>query len=178
MRKVLLLAAAICLATVATAHAAADKLAVFNSRAVAAKCQPFVDAQKKLESQYGPEKKRLDAEMKKLNDQADALQKQRTALSREAFGEKSDSFMRSKRNLEDKLQTYARKVEGAAVRINQEFTQRLMQGVQAYGARQRYAAVLDAASAPVVLYFDKSVDVTDDIIKEVARMYREKPAGK
>lgn len=177
MRKALFLAVLLTLMGAGAAQAAEAKIAVFNSRAVAAKSTPFTDAQKKIEGQYGPEKTRLEGQGKQLQKQADELQKQRTALSREAFAERSESFMRAKRNFEDAMQAYTRKVEGALIRVNQEFAQRMFMAAQDYGMKRGISVLIDTATDSVA-YYDKTLDVTEDIIKEVARVYREgKPVG-
>lgn len=172
MRKALFLAVIICLAAAFTAQAADAKVAIFNSRAVAANSDPFTAARKKIENQYGPEKKKLEQQAQTLQKQADDLQKQRSALSREALTQKSDEFMRAKRNFEDASQSYGRKVEAALIRIDQEFGARLFQACQDYGMRKGLSVMIDTAAGGVV-YHDKSVDVTEDLIKEVARVYKE-----
>lgn len=171
MRKVLFLAIVFTLVTAATAQAAELRIGIFNSRAVAERSEPFTAARKKIENQYGPEKKKLETQAQALQKQADELQKQRSALSREALTDKGDAFMRSKRNFEDASQAYTRKVEAALIRIDQEFGARLMQAIQDYGMRKGYSMLVDQSAG--VAYFDKSLDVTEDLIKEVARVYRE-----
>ncbi|MDR3074353.1 MAG: OmpH family outer membrane protein [Deltaproteobacteria bacterium] len=172
MRKALFLAAAICLVTAAVAQAAEIKVAMFNSRSVAAASEPFTAARKKIENQYGPEKTKLETQAKALQKQADDLQNKRSALSPEALAEQSESFMRAKRNFEDASQAYGRKVEAALVRIDREFGSRLSQAVQDYGMRKGLTMLIDAAPG-VVVYYDKTTDVTEDIVKEVARVYKE-----
>ncbi|SBW03634.1 Outer membrane family protein [uncultured delta proteobacterium] len=172
MRKALFLAVVISLVTVISAQAAEIKIGIFNSRAVAANSEPFTAARKKIENQYMPEKKKLDAQAQGLQKQADDLQKQRSALSREALTEKSDAFMRAKRNFEDATQAYSRKVEAALIRIDQEFGARMFQAAQDYGMRAGLSVLIDTAAGGII-YNDKSVDVTDELIKEVARVYRE-----
>lgn len=170
MRKALFLAALISLVTVVSAQAAG--IAIFNSRAVAANSEPFTAARKKIENQYLPEKKKLETQAQGLQKQADDLQAQRQALSREALAEKSDAFMRTKRNFEDASQAYTRKVEAALIRIDQEFSARLYQAAQDYGIRKGIEALFDTASGSII-YHDKKNDVTEDLIKEVARVYKE-----
>jgi outer membrane protein len=172
MRKALFLAIIISLVTVVSAQAAEVKLGIFNSRAVAANSEPFTSARKKIESQYMPEKKKLDAQAQGLQKQADDLQKQRSAMSREALTEKSDAFMRAKRNFEDASQSYTRKVEAALIRLDQEFGARMFQAAQDYGMRTGLTALIDTAAGGII-YSDKSVDVTEELVKEVARVYRE-----
>jgi len=172
MRKALFLAVIFCLASVISAHAADAKVAIFNSRAVAAQSDPFTQARKKIENQYLPEKKKLEGQAQTLQKQAEDLQIQGTTLSREALAEKSDTFMRAKRNFEDATQAYQRKAEAALIRIDQEFSARLFQAAQDYGMRKGLTVLLDVSSGSII-YHDKAVDVTDDIIKEVARVYKE-----
>ena len=172
MRKALFLAVIISLMAVVTAQAAELKIAIFNSRAVAANSEPFTAARKKIENQYLPEKKKLEGQAQSLQKQADDLQKQRSALSHDALTEKSDAFVRAKRNFEDASQSYTRKVEAALIRIDQEFGARLFQAAQDYGMRRGITVLLDTTAGGVV-YHDRSVDVTDDLIKEVARVYKE-----
>ena len=172
MRKALFLAVIFCLASVISANAAEAKIAVFNSRAVAAQSDPFTQARKKVENQYIPEKKKLEAQAQTLQKQADDLQKQSASLTREALAEKSESFMRAKRNFEDATAAYQRKAEAALIRIDQEFSARLFQAAQDYGMKKGLTVLLDV-SAGGIIYQDKSVDVTDDLVKEVARVYKE-----
>ena len=172
MRKVLFLAIAISLFAAMSAQAAEVKIGVFNSLAVANSSEPYMAARKKLEAQYGPEEKKLKTQEAALQKQAGDLQKQQAAMSPEAFAEKSDSFRQAKRNFEDAAQSLNRKVETAAFRMNQEFGGRLAQAVQDYGMRRGFTVLFDTATRAAV-YYDKSVDVTDDIVKEVARVYKE-----
>ena len=172
MRKALFLAVVICLISVVSAQAADSKIVIFSSRLVAARCEPFTTAQKKLETQFAPERKKLEAQAQALEKQAADLQNQRATLTREALADKSDAFMRAKRNFEDQSQAFGRKAESALVRVNQEFTGRLLQACQEYGARKGLTMLIDGSNTGV-LYFDRAIDVTDDIVKEVARAYKE-----
>lgn len=172
MRKALLLAGVICLLTAVSAQAADLKIAVFNSRAVAANSEPFKAAQSKVEAQFRPEKTKLENQSQQLQKRADELQKQRSAMSRETLAEKNDEFVRSKRNFEDAYQSLSRKMEAAVIRIDREFGARLIQAVQDYGMRNNYDLLIDAGTTGVA-YHSKNIDVTDDIIKEVARVYKE-----
>ncbi len=171
MRKALFLAVIICLVSVISAQAAEVKLGIFDSRAVAASSEPFNTARKKIDNQYAAEKKKLETQGQTLEKQAGDLQRQRATMTPEAMAEKSESFMRSKRNFEDAYQAYARKVEAAYMRIEQEFKARLFQAIQDYGMRKGMTAIFDRNAG--VLYHDKSVDITEDIIKELARVYKE-----
>ena len=172
MRKTFFLAALFCLVSATVVQAAELKVSLFNSRAVAAASEPFTAARKKLEAQYGPEKTKLENQAKALEKQADDLQNKRSVLSPEALAEQSDTFMRAKRNFEDASQSYTRKVEAALVRIDREFGARLSQAVQDYGMRKGLTMLIDAAPG-IVVYYDATIDVTEDIVKEVARVYKE-----
>ena len=178
MRKSLFLALVFSLLAVLPAYAAAEgKIGVFNSRAVAAKCEPLTAAQKKLEGQFANEKKTLESQSAALQKQAEELQSKTAALSPEAREDRRASFLRSKRDFEDRYQAFARKAEGAAMRLQQEFSQQLFKAAQELGSRKGYAILLDSnLGGPV--YYDKSVDVTEEMITELNRVYKEtKPAA-
>ncbi len=177
MRKSLFLALVLSLLAALPAYAAADKIAVFNSRAVAAKCDPFVAAQKRLENQFGNEKKTLETQSASLQKQAEELQSRTAAMSPEAREDRRAAFLRSKRDFEDRFQAYNRKAEAALMRLQQEFGQQLVKAAQDYGTRKGYSVMIDAAMGGLI-YFDKSIDVTADMITEINRVYKEgRPAA-
>ena len=176
-RLFLALTLALLIAAPATAAAAEGKIGVFNSRAVAAQCTALKEAQKKIESQYAGEKATLEKQGADLKKRAEELQTQSAALGADAREDRRASFLRSKRDFEDKYAAFARKVEKAAMQVQQEFGNNLLKATQNYGSAKGYSILLDAAMGGPI-YFDKSVDVTGDIITEINRVYKDpKPAA-
>ncbi len=175
MRKSLFLAVIFSLLAALPAYAAEGKIGVFNSRAVAAKCEPLSAAQKKLENQFANEKKTLENQSAALKKQADELQSRTAALSPEAREDKRAAFLRAKRDFEDRYQAFARKAEAAAMRLQQDFSQQMFKAAQDYGSRKGYSILLDSSMGGPI-YYDKSVDVTEDMIAEINRVYKASPA--
>ena len=176
MRKSIFLAVLCTLVFAATAYAADTKVGVFNSRAVAAKCDALTAAQKKLESQFAGEKSQLEKQNADLKKRAEGLQTQTAALSPEAREDKRTEFLRLKRDFEDRYQAFVRKAEAAGMKLQQEFMTNMVKAAQEYGTRKGYAILLDSAMGGPI-YFDKGVDVTGDMIAEINRVYKEPKAA-
>ncbi len=176
MRKVLFLSLLLSLILAGNADAAETKIGVFNSRAIAANCAPLKDAQKKLESQFANERNALEKQSQELKRQADQIQTQQAGMNPDAREDALVKFQRQKRDFEDRYQAFARKAENAAARLEEEFVNNLMTAAQDYGNRKGYNILLDSAIGGPVFY-TKDADVTNDMITEVTRVYKEKPAG-
>lgn len=172
MRNSLFLAAVLSLFFVTSAQAAEGKIGVFNSRAVAAKCDALTAAMKKQESQFANEKGQLERQSADLKKRAEELQAQTAALSPEAREDKRTEFLRMKRDFEDRYQTFARKAEAAGMKLQQDFASNLFKAAQEFGSRNGYVILLDSSMGGPV-FFDKSVDVTSDMITEINRVYKE-----
>ena len=178
MRKSLFLAVILSLVFAASAHAAEGKIGVFNSRAVAAKCDALTAAMKKQESQFANEKNQLERQSADLKKRAEELQTKGAALSPEAREDKRTEFLRMKRDFEDRYQAFARKAEASGMKLQQEFASNLFKAAQELGTKKGYVILLDSAMGGPI-FFDKSVDVTSDMITEINRVYKEpKAAGR
>jgi outer membrane protein len=171
MRKSLFLAVILSLVFAVSAQAAETKVGVFNSRAVAAKCDALTAALKKLESQFAGEKNQLEKQQADLRKRADELQTQGAAMSAQAREDKATALKRMGRDFEDKYQTFMRKVETSNSKVQQEFFGNLAKAAQEYGTRSGYSILLDTNMGGPV-FFDKSVDVTADIITEINKIYK------
>ncbi|HEU6437142.1 MAG TPA: OmpH family outer membrane protein [Nitratidesulfovibrio sp.] len=174
MRRVLILAAAFVLAWTTAAVAADMKIAIVNMQAIASQSDAAQDAQKKMKATFGAEKDQLEKQANDLKKKADDMKVQSAALSNEAKEDKKVEFIRLKRDLEDKTRAFARKVEGAEMRVRQEMASLILQAAKEYGDKKGYTLILDGAAAGVV-HADKTIDVTKELLDEVNRVYR---AGK
>ena len=173
MRKLLFLVVMFSLLAATPAIAApASKVGLFQARAVAEQCAPYREAQKRIEGQFAGEKAALEKLNGDLQKQAESMRSQGAAMSPESRDDKAAELMRKRRDLEDRVQEYTRKVENALGNIQREFFSNLAKAAQDYGNRSGYDILLDANSGGIV-FFDKSVDVTADMIAEVTRVYKE-----
>ena len=177
MRRSIFLAVILTLVFTASAYAADTKVGVFNSRAVAAKCDALNAALKKQEAQFAGEKSQLERQNADLKKRAEDLQTKTAALSPEAREDKRTEFLRMKRDFEDRYQAFARKAEAAGMKLQQEFMLNLSKAAQEYGTRRSYAILLDSGMGGPIFFFDRGVDVTSDMIVEINRVYKEPKAA-
>lgn len=174
MRKILVFAVAAFLMAASTAMAADLKVGIVNMQKLATQCEAAQEAQKKMKATFGPEKDQLDKQAADLKKRADEMKAQFAALSPEAKEDKKVEFIRLKRDFEDKARVFARKVEAAQMRIRQDMAEMIMKAASDYAAKKGFTVILDGAAAGVI-HADKSLDVTDDMLIEVNRVWH---AGK
>ncbi len=160
----------------APAFAAEMKIGLINLATVVVQCDAGKDAAKKMNDQFSAEKKQLEAQDANLKKKATELEAQRAALSAEAREDKQVEFMRLKRDLEDKSRLFVRKVEAAEMRVRQDIGSVVMKAVNDYGKKNGYTFIMDGTAAGV-MYTDGGVDITNDIIKETNRVWKENPKG-
>lgn len=173
MRKSVVFSLALVMLLLGAAGAAhAAKIGVFNSRALAAQCEPFLQAQKNLEAQFANEKAALERTGKDLETQAQNLQSQQTVQTPEAWEDARVAFNRQKRDFEDRYQAYMRKSEAALMRLQQDFMNALFKAAQDYGSKNGYDILLDSSMGGPI-YYTKETDVTEPMLAEVNRTYKE-----
>lgn len=176
MRKISLLALTVCFfAATATAASAAElKVGVFSAPEVIMGSDAFKESEKKINDAYGKERDALEKKDKEMQKKIDDFNKQQAALSTEARQDRQVALMREKRDLDDKKNDYMRKVTAANDRMRNDLMRALVIAVNDYGKRNKYTMLIDSAGGSV-LFVDASVDVTPDIVKEINRVWKEKP---
>ncbi len=149
----------------ATAAPAADlKIAVVDMQRALNEC----DAGKKAKDQVKLKFEKAQGELKR---QKDELDKQQEDFDKRALVLKMDQQRDMQKELETKTLDFKRKYEDFQrdlKRIDAELTSGIVEqlyGVVAeYGAQKGYTMVLETSSG-VLLSSDKSVDITDEVIK-------------
>lgn len=168
MRKSLALAVSFVLLFAAAAHAEM-KVAVFDVQVVAEKSDALKEAQEMWKKNY-------DGEKAQLEKQRDALEKKAATLTKATEAQKKE-FQKSERDFAEKTNAFMRKMQASELEIRKELDTLIVQSASEYAAAKGYTLILDTKSAP---YFDKSMDVTDDMVKEANRVWAaaKKDAGK
>ena len=168
MRKSLALAVSLVLLFAATAHAEM-KVAVFDVQVVAEKSNALKEAQEMWKKTY-------DGEKKQLEKQREALEKKVAGLSKATEAQKKE-FQKEERDYAEKTNAFMRKMQASELAIRKELDTLIVQSATEYAAAKGYTLILDTKSAP---YFDRSMDVTDDMVKEANRVWAaaKKSSGK
>ncbi len=147
------------------------KIGIVNMQALIEECDAAKDALKLLSDQFSEERNELEQMAADLQHRAEELQAQSDFLSSETLEEKKREFVTKKRELEDRTRFFARKVETAENRIRQDMQALIYKASQEFAERGRYTILLNGNQAGL-LYADRSLDVTEDLLKEVNRIYR------
>lgn len=181
MRKTLFLTLAICAMLTGAAFAAEDKpadsaavpaarIGVVDMQAVATQSEPAKAAKKQMEAKYGGEKKNLEKQGETLKKKAEALKDPKASEERKL------EFIRLKQEMDQKTRNFLRKVEQEEIKLRQDMVTLVFNATYEVAKRKGFNFVVDI-TAGGVLYADKSMDLTEDVLQEVNRMFKEKDAG-
>ena len=162
MRK-LLLALVLLVMSVSVAHAEL-KIGVVDMQVIASSSEPAKDAKKKMEAKFGDEKVELEKEAKALQAKGQALQKKPTEA-------KQVEFIKLKRKFDEKQYKFARSVEKDEVKIRQEMVTLVFRAAYEVAQAKGFNYVVDV-TAGGILYADQNMDLTDDVLAEVNKLWK------
>ncbi len=165
MRKVFLLAFVLCFMMTSVVLAAEVKIGVVDMQVIAKDSAPAVDAKAKMDAKYGAEKKKLEAEAKTLQSKAEALQKKPTE-------KKQVEFVKLKRKFDEAQYTFTRKVEQDEAKIRQEMVTLVFKAAYQVAQAKGINYVVDI-TAGGVLYAEQSMDLTQAVLVEVNKLWKE-----
>lgn len=170
MRKVLSLAVAAMFCMAGNLFAAeasqvpAARIGVVDMQTVATESEPAKEAKAQMESKYGKERQELEKQGNALKKRAEELKNPK------ASEEKKLSFIRSKQELDQKTRNFLRKVEQDEVKLRQDMVTLVFNATYEVAKAKGYNFVVDV-TAGGVLYADQSMDLTQDVLAEVNKIY-------
>lgn len=143
------------------------KIGVVDMQAVATQSEPALAAKNQLESKYGKERAALEKQGAALKKQAEGLKNPKTS------DEKRRAFIRAKQKLDNDTRNFLRKVEQDEVKLRQDMVTLVFSATYEVARAKGYNFVVDV-TAGGVLYADKSMELTDEVLAEVNRLYKQK----
>ena len=173
MHKVMLLALAASLILGAPALAAdaptppPARIGVVDMQTVVTESDPAKAAKAQLEAKYGKERESLEKQGNALNKKAEDLKNPKVSE------EKKLAFIRSKQELDQKTRNFLRKVEQDEVKLRQDMVTLVFSATYEVARAKGFNFVVDV-TAGGVLYADQSMDLTQDVLAEVNKLYKEK----
>ena len=160
--------AGVAFADEAATTAPAAKIGVVDMQAVATQSDPAKAAKKQMESKYGKEREALEKQGETLKKKAEALKDPK------ASEEKKLEFIRLKQELDQSSAAYfLRKVEQEEIKLRQDMVTLVFNATYEVAQRKGFNFVVDI-TAGGVLYADKSMDLTQDVLLEVNKLYKNK----
>lgn len=151
----------------AKAPAAGLKIGVVDMQTVATQSEPAQAARAQMESKYGKEKKSLEDEGEKLRKKAETLKGPKVTEQTKV------NFLRSKQDLDQKTRNFMRKVEQEETKLRQDMVTLVFNATYEVARRKGFNFVVDI-TAGGVLYAEQSMDLTQDVLAEVNKLYKEK----
>lgn len=143
------------------------KIGVVDMQAVATQSEPAKAAKNQLEAKYGKERAALEKQGAALKKQAEGLKNPKTT------DEKRRAFIRAKQKLDNDTRNFLRKVEQDEVKLRQDMVTLVFSATYEVARAKGYNFVVDV-TAGGVLYADKAMELTDEVLAEVNRLYKEK----
>lgn len=175
MRNFMLAVALVgCLVLCGAAQAAevpAAKIGVVDIQTVATQSEPALAAKKTMEDKYGKERENLEAQGKKLQKKAEELKNPK------ASKDKREDFIKSKRDLDQKTAAFVRKAEQDEIKLRQDMVTLVFKAAYEVAKAKGFTFVVDV-TAGGVLYADQSMDLTQDVLAEVNKLYKAEKDGK
>ena len=172
MKKCLVLTVALAMLLCAVAHAEEYKLGLINFEKIVKESEFWGEAAKQLEGKYKAEAEELEANMNDIKTMAQDMQKQSMVLSQSAKEDKQLELKRKSRDFEDQRRAYLRKVKAEEDELKKAILEIIFQVAQEYGKAHEYTLIMDGTLGGVV-YASPIIDLTEEILVEVNRSWRE-----
>lgn len=159
----LLLMNGVCSAADAPASAPL-KIGVVDMQAVATDSEPAKAARAQMEDKYGKERNALEKQGNSLKKQAQGLKGNKVSE------QKRVDFLKAKQKLDNETHAFMRKVEKDELKLRQDMVTLVFNATYEVARAKGFNFVVDV-TAGGVLYADKSMDLTQDVLAEVNRIY-------
>lgn len=143
------------------------KIGVVDMQTVATQSEPALAAKAQMEKKYGKQREALEKQGAALKKQAEALKNPKTSE------EKKVNFIKAKQKLDQDTRNFLRKVEQDEVKLRQDMVTLVFSATYEVARAKGFNFVVDV-TAGGVLYADQSMDLTQDVLAEVNKLYKEK----
>ena len=161
-----------CAAAVMPSQAeAAGKIGVANPMRLSNQSDPGKEAEKQLSALFGKEREQLEKQGAALNKQAEELRKQAAALSEKARSERAQKIQKQAQELDTKGAAYTQRLSRVQQALTSQLNEVLRSACESYAKKNGYDMIVDGT---VVMFYTKGKDVTDDLIKEVNKIWKSK----
>lgn len=144
----------------------ATKIGVVDMQIVATESDPAKAAREEMEAKYGKEREALEKKGQSLKKQAEGLK------GPKASEQKKLDFIKTKQKLDQDTRNFLRKVEQDEVKIRQDMVTLVFNATYEVARSKGYTFVVDV-NAGGVLYAERSMDLTQAVLEEVNRLYKE-----
>ena len=151
------------------------RIGVVDLQTVATESEPAKAFNDEMEKKYGKDRESLDKRGQALKKQAESLKNPK------ASEQKKVDFIKNKQKLDQDARNFTRKVQQDEIKNRQDMITMIFSAAYEVAKAKGYNFVVDV-NAGGVLYADRSMDLTQEVLEQVNKIYREnknkKPAAK
>lgn len=172
MRMIPFLTVALLLALVVPVQAQ-QKYAVVSIQKVLEKADAGVSARSELSKETEKAKGELEGKRKDIERLQEDLQKQGVAMSAKAKEDKENELRKKMREFQEATQKVQERMSAEEKRVLKPLLENMRSVVNDFAKRNGYALILDSSPpASPVIFYDGSVDVTDQITEALNKATR------
>jgi outer membrane protein len=141
------------------------KIAVMNVQKIITLCKSGKVAKDKFEKRMKDLQGKFKGEQDELVTLQNEIEKKSSAWSEEKKTEKAREFQKLRRELQAKNEDANFELKALQEKELQPILQTLEEVVNSYGQKKGYTAIFDVKGG--VIYFEKAIDISDDLVKEL-----------
>ncbi|MDO9529263.1 MAG: OmpH family outer membrane protein [Syntrophales bacterium] len=152
---------------------AADKIGFIDVRGIMTLSEAGKEATKEFRKAFEKDKAKIEKEEAKLKKLKEELDKQRLILKPEAVKEKEISYQAEFRDYQRLVKDSNEELQRRDQALSRELIPEILKVVNTIGKKEKYTIILDVNTQGVA-YFSKENDITEKVIKEFNRTYKDK----
>ncbi|MDL2316156.1 OmpH family outer membrane protein [Desulfovibrio sp. OttesenSCG-928-A18] len=169
MRKILSLTFVLLLLFAGSAFAQELKIGVFDLQKVAEDSDPLKEAMQAIEKKYGPQREQLEKERQAIVKKNEDLSKKKPSQKEQ------EAFIQEQRAYQEKMQVFARTLQGDEELVRKDIYTVIQVAAKSFAEKNGYSMLLDAVVVP---YYLPAIDVTNDMLTEVNKVWNESKTKK
>ncbi len=151
--------------TLTSGFAADVKIGVLNVQRIIVECDAGKEAKGRFEAKMKELQSKFKDEEQALKDLQAEIKKKSSAWSEEKKAEKLREFKKNGRELQSKTEDARYEMKQMQDKELEPILKALEKVVNNYGQDNSYTAIMDAKNG--VVYFDGTVDISEDIVKKL-----------
>ena len=164
--RIFVLAALLAVLPVIPALAKDFKVGLVNMQVLVEKSDMGKLAQQNMQEEFSAERDEISKLRQDVQTMIEDIKAQAATLTPEAKERKWMEYINMKRVLDDKSREFSRKVETAEGRVRKEMVGLFIIAAKSFSEKNGYSLIMDGNQSCVV-FADKSLDVTEEMLKEV-----------
>jgi outer membrane protein len=149
--------------------AGSHKFGVVDIEKFQEQSKSFQKIKEGLQQKFDSLQKKLDEKKGELIEIEDELKKQSMMLSLDAKEDKAKELEKKRRHFKYLAEDFSQEMKQAQLEARQGLAKELEKVVEKIGKKEGYTLIMEKRTIGLV-YFNKALDITDQVIKEYDRM--------